>query len=99
MDPRMKHDPDLPSYQDSQSARKAELASAALSTQHESALYDSPNCKWLILRTNTRPRKPESLPIFREGDIISGEVELHLTKGENMKSITISVREYSVLHF
>lgn len=85
----------LPSYHDSQIASSVR-PTTALSTIHESALTNSSGHQWLFLRTNTRPRKPESLPFLWEGDIITGNVVLDLREktAESAKGVTISVGTY-----
>ncbi|KAF5342241.1 hypothetical protein D9611_001660 [Ephemerocybe angulata] len=90
----------LPSYQASQTASPRSTITAAhanlntLSTEHQSTLVDSSGKnKWLSLTVTTRPRKPQSLPQYWEGDIIKGQVELDLREGktENAKRLSISV--------
>lgn len=92
-------DPELPSYHEAQVAvvqapalQTNPESTDNLTTTHKSALLDGQH-EWLILRTITKPRKPESLPVFEEGDIIKGEVEVDPSKKtiNGVKSITVSV--------
>ena len=91
-------DPELPSYQETQTSAQAPALRTPpentdnLTTIHKSALLDGRH-EWLILRTTTKPRKPESLPVFEEGDIIKGEVEVDPSKKSvgGVKGITVSV--------
>lgn len=98
--PTMDPSDDLPSYLDSQAAALEEEQQQArghptntLLTTHKSSLITSSGHQWLILRTATRPRQPASLPIFWEGDVISGSVILDLKEGssENIKCVLVSL--------
>lgn len=98
---------ELPTYREAQPAMPvptvANTNGGPLSTSHKSALLDdSGKHEWLILRTTTRPRKPESLPIFETRDIIKGEVEMNTSQkiANGMKSLTVSVSfpiQFSIL--
>lgn len=48
--------------------------------------------KWLHLFVECLGSKPPSLPVFREGQTISGRVDLDLLKPESLKGITIEVQ-------
>lgn len=52
---------------------------------------------WLSLHVRSRAKSAASPPIYTEGDIVSGRVELHFDKPEKIKGINIAVRfEFAV---
>lgn len=78
-------DSELPSYR----------AASALPQVHgqpeHSYALESKNHKWLSLFVKSRANSPTSQPMFLQGDVISGRVDLHLEKAETVKGITIAV--------
>ncbi|KAF8896107.1 hypothetical protein BD779DRAFT_1724469, partial [Infundibulicybe gibba] len=84
-------DSELPKY-------NAVSPSAAVPSNLTGPHYSSYTCalenngdKWLLLSVNSRAPNSTSLPIFTEGDIIAGAVEINLKKRETIKGITIRV--------
>lgn len=59
---------------------------------HEISLQNANKHKWAALRFRSWAPSPKSLPVFFEGQKISGQVELDLPKPESIKSINLSVR-------
>jgi hypothetical protein len=54
---------------------------------------DAKGAPWLSLRiVNSRAHAPAALPLFADGDEITGAVELALDKPESAKAISIRVR-------
>jgi hypothetical protein len=54
---------------------------------------DAKGAPWLSLRiANSRAHAPTALPLFADGDEITGAVELALDKPESAKAISIRVR-------
>jgi hypothetical protein len=60
------------------------------SGEHQRSLETAKGKKWLTLFVKSRANN-SSLPIFLEGDIVSGRVELDLDKAESSKGVTVTV--------
>lgn len=67
--------------------------SQVLRTECSRALETAKGKRWLQLFVKSRASTPASLPVFFEGDVIAGRVELDLDKAEGCKGITIRVSE------
>jgi len=85
-------DSELPGYSEASntSATTAALASTARS-QHSVSLEDTKGFKWLALTVNNRASAPNSLPVFYEGEVISGQVDFDVVKSESIKGISIKI--------
>ena len=87
-------DPDtLPSYahvgqQQQQQSTPVQVASG--SEEHQRSLETAKGKKWLTLFVKSRANNPSS-PVFFEGDIVSGRVELDLDKAESSREVTVTV--------
>lgn len=86
-------DSELPGY----SAAPSSTAAGPSSDQtgslqgHSSSLQDSKGFQWLTLTVNSRAPASTSLPVFYEGDVISGHVDFDVLKSESIKGISIKV--------
>lgn len=88
-------DHELPTYAHVQTQRQQsrEASGAALTREHHRFLEDTKGKKWLSMFVQSRASNAASLPVFFEGDTISGRVEVDLDKAESSKGVTISVSE------
>lgn len=66
--------------------------SSSARVEHVYSLNLTKGKPWLSLRMTSRAPSPKALPVFAEGDEISGTVEIDLEKPESSKGITIEVR-------
>jgi hypothetical protein len=88
---------DHPSVSSSQTGAPLALTSSSptstLCTQHRFTLgITKDNVRpWLSLLLTSRSPKPELLPLFVGKDIISGVVELDLSKPETIRDVRITV--------
>ncbi|KIJ67028.1 hypothetical protein HYDPIDRAFT_109020 [Hydnomerulius pinastri MD-312] len=64
---------------------------AQAGSSHSLSLEDSKAHKWLTLTVSNRAPDSGSLPCFVEGDTISGQVDLDVSKSESIKGITVKV--------
>lgn len=64
---------------------------SVLGTEAHRALETTKGKKWLNLFVKSRAGNAASLPVFFEGDVIAGRVELDLDKAEGYKGITVKV--------
>lgn len=85
---------ELPGYSEVPASTAAASSNNAdrAGSQHASSLQDSKGFKWLTLTVNSRAPPSTSYPIFYEGDVISGQVDLDVLKSESIKGISIKVR-------
>jgi len=60
------------------------------SGEHRRSLETAKGKKWLTLFVKSRANS-SSLPVFLEGDIVTGRVELDLDKAESSKGVTVTV--------
>ena len=67
------------------------VPSQVLRTECSRALETAKGKKWLQLFVKSRASTSASLPMFFEGDVIAGRVELDLDKAEGCKGVTIRV--------
>lgn len=89
------HDSQLPSYADVRSNSTSQTSSAAFSTQHTFSLNNTKGKPWLSLHISSRAPTDKTLPVFRDGDEIRGEVKVQLEdkKPESCKGILVGVSE------
>jgi hypothetical protein len=80
-------DPELPEY------KAVPVAPQAHEQSEHSYALESKSRKWLSLFVKSHANTPTSLPVFLEGDVISGRVELHLERAETVKGIIIAVNQ------
>jgi hypothetical protein len=59
--------------------------------EHCYALQDKSGSDWVSFKVKSRAADPKHAPLFFEGDIIKGEVQLNLAKAETLKGLTITV--------
>jgi len=87
-------DHELPTYAHVQTQRQQsrEASGAALTREHHRFLEDTKGKKWLSMFVQSRASNAASLPVFFEGDTISGRVEVDLDKAESSKGVTISIK-------
>ncbi|KAF9466643.1 hypothetical protein BDZ94DRAFT_1212834 [Collybia nuda] len=78
-------DSELPSYGEVLAAPQAHGQ-----LEHSYALEINSH-KWLSLFVKSRASSPKSQPMFLQGDVIVGRVELHLEKAETVKGIMIAI--------
>ena len=82
-----------PAYR-STPTRPRTLAGAGANTfrhEHRYALQDKSGSDWISFKVKSRAADPKHTPLFFEGDIIKGEVQLDLAKAETLKGLTITV--------
>lgn len=99
-EPDLNHDHELPSYvAHTPSGRGSAISGssssnnglASIGREHHRYLETPKGKKWLSMYVKSRSTSVTSLPVFFEGDTISGRVELDLDKADSGKSVTISV--------
>ncbi|KAH9481699.1 hypothetical protein JR316_0006226 [Psilocybe cubensis] len=90
---------ELPSYTTAQNEQKKQDEGAGpsnsglgLGKEHHKYLETAKGKKWLSMFVKSRATNPTSLPVFFEGDIISGRVELDIDKAESSKGISITIQ-------
>lgn len=89
-------DHELPSYAHAQNEQQKGLGDATgagLGREHHKYLETGKGKKWLSMFVKSRATSAASLPVFFEGDTISGRVELDLDKAESSKGVSITVSE------
>lgn len=59
--------------------------------EHRYALQSKSGRDWVSFKVESRAADPKHAPLFFEGDIIKGEVQLDLAKAETLKGLTITV--------
>ncbi|KAH0832895.1 hypothetical protein J3R83DRAFT_11847 [Lanmaoa asiatica] len=86
-------DSELPGYSEAPSSLAVGSGSntAQEGSQHTLSLQDGKGFKWLTLITSSRASASTSLPIFYEGDVVSGQVDLDVFKSESIKGISVKV--------
>jgi len=90
---QVRDEPDaLPSYAHvrEQQQQSTPVGAASGSGEHQRSLETAKGKKWLTLFVKSRANN-SSLPVFLEGDIVSGRVELDLDKAESSKGVTVIV--------
>ena len=85
------HDAELPPYANEQGQRQRSTEASSLTREHHSFLEGGKGRKWLNLFVTSRSPDATSLPVFVEGDAISGRVEVDLEKSESSKGVTVAV--------
>jgi hypothetical protein len=85
-----------PREDDSSFPSSASLSSqSSIRSQHRYSLSTSNNkdsdLPWLSLLVNSRSAKSEYLPMFIGKDVISGSVELELSKAESIREVNVAV--------
>ncbi|KAF8905073.1 hypothetical protein CPB84DRAFT_1845155 [Gymnopilus junonius] len=85
---------ELPTYAhvQTQKQQSGEGSGAGLAREHHRFLEGAKGKKWLSMFVKSRASNAASLPVFFEGDTISGRVEVDLDKAESSKGVTISIR-------
>ncbi|KZS88456.1 hypothetical protein SISNIDRAFT_497907 [Sistotremastrum niveocremeum HHB9708] len=61
-------------------------------TRHTFVLADKKNREWAFLRVDSRPDSAARFPVFRDGDVINGSVELDLPKEALIHQVSVWVR-------
>lgn len=90
-EPHSEPDVELPKY----SARPSLGSQGSVErSEHVYSLENSKGHKWVSLSVKSRSANPNAPPLFLEGDIITGRVDLDLDKPENIKAVMISVSKY-----
>ena len=84
---------DLPSYADvpKSTAKPTTSATSIWQTKHTYSLNTSKGIPWLKLLASSRAPSIKTLPVFLEGDVISGSVDVELDKPESCKGVSITV--------
>ena len=75
---------DLPGY--------SELTTGVYKTVHEFHIRNNKAKPWLTLRLRSRATEARYLPVYCDGDAITGELVLDLEGDEKTKGITLTVR-------
>ena len=65
-------------------------------TPHSFYLRDTHGRPWMTLSLQSRAQSSKYLPVYCEGDTISGELTLDLLSPETLKGITITVCGHSL---
>lgn len=87
-------DSELPGYSEANSS--ATTAASTARSQKSVSLEDAKGLKWLTLTVNSRASAPNSLPVFYEGEVISGQVDFDVVKSESIKGISIKVNYFAI---
>lgn len=94
---------ELPSYSDARNEPAAPAATTAAApaysssssggskTEHVFSLNNSKGKPWLSLVVKSRAPSVKALPVFLDGDAITGEVRVALDKAESAKAVSIGV--------
>lgn len=93
---------ELPSYSDAHNEPAAPAVTTAApaysssssggsKTEHVFALNNSKGKPWLSLVVTSRAPTVKALPVFLDGDAITGEVRVALDKAESAKAVSIGV--------
>ncbi|KIM40543.1 hypothetical protein M413DRAFT_445985 [Hebeloma cylindrosporum] len=86
---------DLPSYARVREQQQQQQSTPVPATsgfgEHQRSLETAKGKKWLTQFVKSRANN-NSLPIFLEGDIVSGRVELNLDKAESSKGLTVTIQ-------
>ncbi|KAF8123480.1 hypothetical protein EV363DRAFT_1228821 [Boletus edulis] len=86
-------DSELPRYSEAPSSTTAGSSSndARTRSEHSISLQDSKGFKWLALTVSSRAPTSASPPVFYEGDVVSGQVDLDVLKSESIRGISIKI--------
>ncbi|KAI0701346.1 hypothetical protein BC835DRAFT_1411493 [Cytidiella melzeri] len=88
----LEHDPELPSYSQSQSTRRrATVTVPQQPATHIYRLLDKSGTAWFIVKCKSRAHRPEQVPRILEGDKVEGSVELNLSNWKSIKSVRIEI--------
>lgn len=93
---------ELPSYSDARNEPAAPAVTTAApaysssssggsKTEHVFSLNNSKGKSWLSLVVKSRAPSVKALPVFLDGDAITGEVRVALDKAESAKAVSIGV--------
>lgn len=93
---------ELPSYSDARNEPAAPAVTTAApaysssssggsKTEHVFSLNNSKGKPWLSLFVTSRAPTVKALPVFLDGDAITGEVRVALDKAESAKAVSIGV--------
>lgn len=94
---------ELPSYSDARNETSAPAVTTAAApaysssssggskTEHVFSLNNSKGKPWLSLVVTSRAPSVKALPVFLDGDAITGEVRVALDKAESAKAVSIGV--------
>ncbi|KAI9568203.1 hypothetical protein HD554DRAFT_2022523 [Boletus coccyginus] len=66
-------------------------------SDHTSSLQDPKGFNWLVLTLNSRASASTSLPIFYQGDVISGQVDVDVPKSGSIKGISVKITAGTIL--
>ncbi|KZV63883.1 hypothetical protein PENSPDRAFT_656964 [Peniophora sp. CONT] len=69
-----------------------ELGTGALKTEHEFFIRNNKAKAWLTLKLRSRATEAKFLPVYCDGDSVTGEVVLDLESDEKTKGITLTLR-------
>ncbi|KDR85823.1 hypothetical protein GALMADRAFT_234914 [Galerina marginata CBS 339.88] len=72
-------------------------AGVGVAREHHSFLETAKGRKWLSMSVKSRATSAASLPIFFEGDTISGRVMVDLDQEEHIKGVSISIQAGTTL--
>ncbi|OJA08720.1 hypothetical protein AZE42_07084 [Rhizopogon vesiculosus] len=86
----MEDDQELPGYTLRASSSQASHTVSRNGSEYTISREDHQGHKWLLLSVKSRAPKSDFLPIFYDGDLISGSVTLNIVKSESLKSITVT---------
>lgn len=79
---------DLPGY--------TELGSGIFKTDHEFFIRNNKSKPWLTLKLRSRATEAKFLPVYCDGDSVTGELILDLESDEKTKGISLTVRRQSL---
>jgi hypothetical protein len=72
--------------------------SANAFVEHAYSLSNSTGRAWATLRLRSRARAPAHVPYIREGDTLSGVLELNIEKEDTIQQVDIEVRTHASAH-
>ncbi|KAI0052246.1 hypothetical protein FA95DRAFT_1569344 [Auriscalpium vulgare] len=80
----------LPAY--TSGARSGPSTSSGHQTEHRYSLGSKPERPWITLKVRSYSPNANLLPLFYEGDTISGSVSLDLTKSDAVREVSVTLQ-------
>jgi len=76
---------------ENQSGLPAYPGGQSVLSQHDFNLKDSKGREWLLLKVNSRAKGVKQLPLFHNGDRVTGSVDLDFDKTSGVQAVSIAV--------
>ena len=71
--------------------RRPRTSAGSFRHEHRYMLQDKSGREWVAFKVWSRAVDPKHAPLFFEGDVIKGEVQLDFAKAQVLKGLTITV--------